>query len=319
MTYALIFPGQGSQIVGMGRDFYDQFPVAKATFDTVDAVLEPLYGHKLSDVIFNGPLDKLTQTQYTQPALMTTSIAIFRVMLEEKPDLLEHTAVMAGHSLGEYSALCAAGVIDLSDTATLLYHRGNAMRECTRALNGGEADRAPMAAIMGLDIDVIERIVDESGCFLANDNGGGQFVLSGTYDAIEKAMDLAKSTGAKRALPLNVSAPFHSPLMKEAEAVMREKIEAISFQDSGIPVICNIDAKPYYLASDFQENLVQQVCGRVRWRESMIAMAEHNVTQFIEIGAGKVLSGLCKRTTPDVAALSISAIGDLEHLHSAAA
>ena len=319
MTYALIFPGQGSQIVGMGRDFYTQFPVAQQTFDAVDDVLLPLYGHKLSDIIFDGPLDKLTQTRYTQPALMVTSLAIFRVMEQEYPHIVKNTSVMAGHSLGEYSALCAAGVISLNDTATLLYHRGKAMSLCVDQISDDDvgASQAPMAAVMGLNIDVIERIVDESGCFIANDNGGGQIVLSGTGPAIARAMDLAQSTGAKRVVPLNVSAPFHSPLMDHAASVMREKIDHTEFHTSTVPVVCNVDATAYTAPDDFQKNLVTQVCGRVRWRESMVVMAERGVTQFIEIGAGKVLTGLCKRTTPDVAAFSINTVDDLSRLNAA--
>lgn len=315
MTYALIFPGQGSQAVGMGRDFYDAFPKARAVFDTVDAILEPLYGHKLSDVIFEGPLDKLTQTQYTQPALMTASIAMFQVICDQYPDLLSQTKVMAGHSLGEYSALCAAGVISLEDTAMLLYYRGKAMSECVDTSSDIASMQAPMAAVMGLNIDVIERIVDESGCFIANDNGGGQMVLSGTGASVARAMDLAQSTGAKRVVPLNVSAPFHSPLMTHAETVMKERIESTPFHDTTIPIICNIDAKPYTQASDFKHNLIQQVCGRVRWRESMLAMAEYGMDTFLEIGAGKVLSGLCKRTTPDIPVCAINTVADLSPLN----
>lgn len=323
MTCAFVFPGQGSQAVGMGKDFYDNSPIAKAVFDEVDDVLAPLYGHKLSTFIFEGPSATLTDTRYAQAALMTTSMAIFRGLeyrlqnVTETP-LQNRIAFMAGHSLGEYSALCAAGVLSLKDTAYLLYHRGKAMAECVAPVvaNDEEGDSAapksPMAALMGLDIEVIERITKESKCYIANDNGGGQIVLSGTYDAIAHAMELAQSTGAKRVVPLNVSAPFHCPLMQDAATYMAEKLNDVTFHDASIPVVTNVSALPQTKAPIFKEHLLEQICGRVRWRETALFLGNHGVKDCFEIGSGKVLTGLCKRVTADVNAYAMNTMGDVD-------
>lgn len=320
MTRAFVFPGQGSQVVGMGKDFYDHFSIAKAVFDEVDDVLTPLYGHTLSSIIFEGPAPTLTQTQYAQAALMTTSIAIFRVLKEQMHDrhnisILENVSFMAGHSLGEYSALCAAGVLSLRDTAYLLYHRGKAMSECVVSPSTHDdvsSNKNPMAALMGLDVEVIERIAKESECYIANDNGGGQIVLSGTYDAVAHAMELAQSTGAKRVLPLNVSAPFHCPLMQDAATYMEEKLNDVTFCDASVPVITNISATPQTQGSVFKEHLLEQICGRVRWRETALFLGNHGVKDCFEIGSGKVLTGLCKRVTADVNGYAINTVSDVD-------
>ncbi len=309
---AFVFPGQGSQVVGMGQDFYEHFKIAKDTFDEVDSVLAPLLHQKLSTIIFEGPADTLTQTLYTQPALMTVSIAIYRTLeYTLNVDLTAKAAFMAGHSLGEYSALCAAGVISLADTAQLLYYRGKAMTECA-AIDSSE-EGSPMAAIIGLEMDVLEDLTSKAGCFIANDNGGGQVVVSGAKTAITTIIDLATKAGAKRALPLNVSAPFHCPLMQPAADIMAEKIAETSFYPAKTPVITNVSAAAQSDPNLFKRHLVEQVCGRVRWRESVLFMASQGVTDMVEMGSGKVLAGLCKRIAPDINASAINSIEDIKN------
>ncbi len=308
MLRAFVFPGQGSQTVGMGKDFYDNFQTARAVFDEVDAILAPFYGHRLSTVIFEGPEEKLMQTSYAQPALMATSMAIYRTLEQAfgKP-LLTQAAFMAGHSLGEYSALCAAGVLSLKDTIYLLYHRGKAMAECV------PADGGAMAAIIGLDMDMIENITATVGCFIANDNGGSQVVISGEKNAVAKAMEAAHAEGAKRVVALSVSAPFHCPLMQQAADIMQEKINETTFTHALTPVITNVSAMAQTDASTLKAHLIDQICGRVRWRESMLSMAEHGeIKDVYEIGAGKVLTGLGKRITSDLSFLSVSGINDVD-------
>lgn len=321
MTRAFVFPGQGSQIVGMGKDFYENSSIAKAVFEEVDDTLAPLYGHKLSAVIFDGPAQTLTDTRYAQAALMTTSMAIFRELEHRLKNTSSSTlqtlvSFMAGHSLGEYSALCAAGVLSLKDTAYLLYHRGKSMAECVVPFSANDQEndvnKSPMAALMGLDIEVIERITKEAKCYIANDNGGGQIVLSGTYDAIAHAMELAQSTGAKRVVPLNVSAPFHCPLMQDAATYMEEKLNEVTFHDASIPVLTNVSAVPQTESTVFKQHLVEQICGRVRWRETALFLGNHGVKDCFEIGSGKVLTGLCKRVTADVNAYAVNTMGDVD-------
>ncbi|MBX9977510.1 MAG: ACP S-malonyltransferase [Alphaproteobacteria bacterium] len=305
MKHAFVFPGQGSQAVGMGKDFYDQFSTAKDVFDEVDETLAPLLGHKLSAIIFEGPTETLTQTLYTQSALMATSMAIYRTLEHTLGKPLEaHVSFMAGHSLGEYSALCAAGVLSLKDTSMLLYYRGKAMTEC---VPGGA-----MAAIMGLEIDVLEDIVANAECFIANDNGGGQIVISGSKASVTKAMEVAQASGAKRAIALQVSAPFHCPLMANAAEIMKEKIQNVTFHNTKTPIITNISAEPQTQGTVFKQHLVEQICGRVRFRETTHAMAHYGVTHVTEIGAGKVLSNLCKRIQKDLITTSISTVSDID-------
>lgn len=303
---AFIFPGQGSQAVGMGKDFYDNYDVAKNVFDEVDDVLSPLYGQKLSSIIFNGPEEVLTQTLYTQAALMTTSIAMLRVLEKETGKMMaDKASYVAGHSLGEYTALCAAGVLSLSDTATLLYYRGKAMTECA------PEDGGAMAAIMGLDFDDVWGVTEESGSYVANDNGGGQVVISGTKEAVEKAMQIALEKGAKRAIALPVSAPFHCPLMKKAADEMAIHIAQITFNAPSIPVITNVTGEPISSPDDLKQGLIDQVCGQVRWRESVLFMEHAGVSKTLEVGSGKVLTNLVKRIAPGIEATNFAKVDDL--------
>ena len=306
---AFIFPGQGSQAVGMGKDFYDHFPAAKAVFDEVDEALPPLYGKKLSQIIFEGPEEVLTETLYTQAALMTTSLAMCSTLEAELGEPLRaYASFMAGHSLGEYSALVTAGVLTLKDAATLLYFRGKSMTECA------PKDGGAMAAIMGLESDIVSEITQAAGCYVANDNGGMQVVISGTKDAVAKAMNLATEKGAKRALSLSVSAPFHCPLMQGAADVMEEKVAAVPFQNACIPIVTNVQAAAVNQAETFQKDLIAQVCGQVRWRESILFLEKKGVTDIMEIGSGKVLTNLVKRISPSIQATSLSKIDDLENI-----
>ena len=303
---ALIFPGQGSQTVGMGKDFFDAYGPAKQVFQEVDDTLSPLYGKALSSVIFDGPDDVLTQTLYTQAALMTTSIAMLKVIEAEKgSSASDFASYAAGHSLGEYTALCAAGVLSLSDTAKLLYHRGKAMTECT------PKDGGAMAAIMGLDFDDVWELTEDSGSYVANDNGGGQIVISGTKEAIEKAIQIATDKGAKRAIPLAVSAPFHCPLMKEAATVMAKEIAQVIFSEPKIPVITNVTGEAVSDSETLKQGLIDQICGQVRWRESVLFMERVGISKTLEIGPGKVLTNLVKRISPNIQTANIAKVEDI--------
>ncbi len=306
MKIAFTFPGQGSQVVGMGRDFYDNFAVSKQVFDEVDSTLN----QKLSQIIFDGSQDDLTLTENTQPALMAVSMAIIRAMESElgvKASSL--TAFMAGHSLGEYTANCAAGTFNLSDTARLLRIRGSAMQKAVPVGQG------TMAAILNMPIEAVEILAQDAAqgqvCVIANDNSDGQVVISGHKDAIERAIPLALERGAKRALSLPVSAPFHSPLMDPAAEAMAESLDLVQSSIPGCPILTNVTAS---LVSDdeiLKRLLVEQVTGRVRWRESMISLPLHGITHSVEIGAGRVLTGLVKKSAPDVQALTINSVEDL--------
>ena len=307
MTTALIFPGQGSQIVGMGKELYDNFKTARDVFDEVDAALS----EKLSDVIFAGPQETLTATQNAQPAIMATSIAALRVLQNETGfDLATHASFVAGHSLGEYSALCAAGAISLTETARLLRVRGNAMQQAV------PAGRGAMAALIGVDTAQAEAIAMEAAgedvCSVANDNGGGQVVISGARAAVERAVDIAKAKGVKRAVMLDVSAPFHCALMAPAAGIMDQALSAATIKSPIIPVVANVTATQNSDAALIRQLLVDQVTGMVRWRESMHYLKAQGVTKVIEIGAGKVLSGLMKRIEPEIACVNVSAPVDIE-------
>ena len=292
MKTAFLFPGQGSQAVGMGKALADAFPAARAVFDEVDAAL----GQKLSTLMFEGPEDQLTLTANAQPALMAHSLAVIRVLEAEKGlDLAKAASFVAGHSLGEYSALAAVGALSIADTAKLLRIRGDAMQAAVPVGQGA------MAALLGAEWDLAVEIAEiaavDTGliCDVANDNGGGQVVLSGDKAAVDRACEIAKAKGVKRAILLPVSAPFHSALMAPAARAMEEALKSATILAPKVPVIANVTAGPVTDPEAIRRNLVVQVCGSVRWRESMVWLGENGVTRFIECGSGKVLTGIAKR------------------------
>jgi [acyl-carrier-protein] S-malonyltransferase len=305
MPIAFTFPGQGSQAVGMGKDLADQFAEARAVFDEVDEAL----GEKLSATMWDGPEETLTLTANAQPALMAVSIAAIRVMVARGLDLHEKVSFVAGHSLGEYSALCAAGTFSLSDTARLLRIRGNAMQAAVPAGKGA------MAAIIGLEHGDVEAVCTEASaigpCQIANDNGGGQLVISGEKAAVEKAAELATAKGAKRALMLSVSAPFHSALMAPAADAMRDALAKVEKHNPVVPLIANVRAQPVPDAATIAELLVEQVTGQVRWRETVEWFSRNGVTTLYEIGSGKVLTGLARRIDKSVTGVAINSPDDI--------
>ncbi|MGO4565117.1 ACP S-malonyltransferase [Rhizobium sp. 2YAF20] len=306
MTVAFTFPGQGSQSVGMGKDLAENFPEARAVFAEVDDALS----EKLSETIFSGPEDKLTLTANAQPALMAVSIAVLKVLEAKGLDLKSKVSYVAGHSLGEYSALCAAGTFSLADTARLLRIRGNAMQAAVPVGAGA------MAAIIGLEHGDVVAICKEASvlgaCQIANDNGGGQLVISGEKAAVEKAALLATDRGAKRAILLPVSAPFHSTLMQPAADAMREALAGVAKKDPVVPLIANVRAAPVTEADVIAKLLVEQVTGQVRWRETVEWFAANNVTTLYEIGTGKVLTGLARRIDKSVAGIAVNASADID-------
>ncbi|MCO6186527.1 ACP S-malonyltransferase [Rhizobium sp. L1K21] len=305
MAIAFTFPGQGSQSVGMGKELADAFPEAKAVFDEVDEAL----GEKLSTIMWDGPEDTLTLTANAQPALMAVSMAAIRVMEARGLDLKAKVAYVAGHSLGEYSALCAAGTFSLSDTARLLRIRGNAMQAAVPAGKGA------MAAIIGLEHGDVEAVCaeasDAGSCQIANDNGGGQLVISGEKAAVEKAAELASAKGAKRAIMLPVSAPFHSSLMAPAADSMREALAKVEKNDPVVPVIANVRATPVSDAATIADLLVAQVTGQVRWRETVEWFGQNGVDTLYEIGSGKVLTGLARRIDRNVSGVAVNSPDDI--------
>jgi [acyl-carrier-protein] S-malonyltransferase len=306
MKTAVLFPGQGSQVVGMGKALAEQFSVARKVFEEMDAAL----GEKLSTIIFEGPQDVLTLTQNAQPAIMTTSIAALRVLEAEAGFKIADVVCVAGHSLGEYSALCAAGALSLTDTARLLRVRGQAMQAAV------PAGRGAMAALLGVDYDVAAEIAKAAAqdevCAVANDNAPGQVVVSGTKTAVERAMEIAKSKGAKRALMLDVSAPFHCPLMAPAAGIMSEALSVAKINAPCVPVVANVTAKMESDPATIRRLLVEQVTGMVRWRESIHYLKTQGVARVVEIGAGKVLSGLNKRIEPEMLTANFGQPSDLE-------
>lgn len=308
MTRVFTFPGQGSQAVGMGKALSEASPAANAVFQEVDDAL----GEKLSDVIWNGPLDALTLTANAQPALMAVSLATIAAMDEAGIKVSESASYVAGHSLGEYSALAAAGSLSIADAAKLLRIRGDAMQSAVAVGEGA------MVAILGLELDQVEGLVKEASetgvCDVANDNAPGQVVVSGSKAAVEKAAELAKGLGARRALMLPVSAPFHCSLMQPAADRMAEALQGTTFNAPVVPLIANVLASPISDPEAIMSHLVEQVTGRVRWRESVIWLSENGVTDALEIGAGKVLAGLIKRITPSVTAKSIGKPEDIQAL-----
>ncbi|HVV61215.1 MAG TPA: ACP S-malonyltransferase [Pseudolabrys sp.] len=290
MAVALVFPGQGSQAVGMGKALAAAFAPARRVFDEVDDAL----GTPLSTIIFEGPADALTLTENAQPALMTVSLAAMRALEAETGfDLKRDAKFVAGHSLGEYSALAAAGSLSIADAARLVRARGKAMQLAVPVGTGA------MAALIGLDFEQAAAVAAEAAqgevCQAANDNGGGQVVISGNKAAVERAVEIAKSKGAKRAMLLQVSAPFHCALMQPAADVMKSELSKVSVKAPAVPVIANVEAKPLSDPAEIVRALIAQVTGTVRWRESVAFMASAGVDTFYEVGAGKVLSGLVKR------------------------
>lgn len=306
MSNALLFPGQGSQTVGMGKEFAEAFPEARAVFDQVDDAL----GESLSAIIWEGPESDLNLTRNTQPALMAVSIAIFRVLEARGFDLVRHAAYVAGHSLGEYTALAAAGSISIGETARLLRVRGDAMQKAVPVGEGA------MAAVLGLDLDQVIDVAQKASqgevCQAANDNAPGQVVVSGARSAVERAIDIAKAHGAKRAILLPVSAPFHCALMQPAADVMAEVLANADIARPAVPLVANVLALPIDEPGQIRQHLVEQVTGSVRWRESIAWMAANGVDQCIEVGAGKVLTGLTRRIASDVAGMAVSKPGDLD-------
>jgi [acyl-carrier-protein] S-malonyltransferase len=289
MSIAFVFPGQGSQFVGMGRDLADSFAEARQVFEEVNDAL----GQDLFRLMVEGPEADLTLTENTQPALMAMSLAVWKVLEAKGVDLARHATFVAGHSLGEYSALTAAGSFTVGDSARLLRIRGQAMQQAVPVGEGA------MAAVLGLDLDAVRAVAAEAAaggvCTAANDNAPGQVVVSGTRAAIERAVEIAKAKGAKRALLLPVSAPFHCALMQPAADRMAEALAAVDIKAPKVPVVANVIAAPTSDPAAIRSLLVEQVTGSVRWRESAIFMAEKGVTRLVEVGAGKVLTGLAKR------------------------
>ena len=307
MVCAFTFPGQGSQTVGMGKALSDQFSEARSVFEEVDDAL----GEKLSSVMFEGPEDVLTLTANAQPALMAVSMAVIRVLEKNGLDLKNKVSFVAGHSLGEYSALCAAGTFSLADTARLLRTRGNAMQEAVAVGEGA------MAAIIGLEENVVAEIcssvLGEGVCEIANDNGGGQLVISGATKAVNAAVKLATEKGAKRAILLSVSAPFHSSLMQPAAEAMHDALLDVNKLAPSVPVVPNISVKPETDPDKIIELLVRQVTGRVRWRETVEWFAAHNVDTLFEIGSGKVLTGLARRIDRNLTGLTVGTADEIEN------
>ncbi|MGA2815318.1 MAG: ACP S-malonyltransferase [Xanthobacteraceae bacterium] len=306
MALAFVFPGQGSQAVGMGKGLAEAFAPARLVFEEVDAAL----GEKLSHTMWNGPAETLTLTENAQPALMAVSLAALRALeAEAGVDLGRDAAFVAGHSLGEYSALAAAQSLTITDAARLLRIRGRAMQKAVPVGVGA------MAALIGVELEAAKSIAAEAAasgeCATANDNGGGQVVLSGDKAAVERAVEIAKAHGVKRAMMLPVSAPFHCALMRPAADAMAEALSKVSVKPPSVPLVANVLAEPITDPAAIVRSLVQQVTGTVRWRESVKFMADAGVTTFYEVGAGKVLAGLIKRIADTV---NVSSIGTPEDI-----
>lgn len=286
MSSVFVFPGQGAQSVGMGRELYENNAAARAVFDEVDAAL----GEKLSDIIFNGPAEELTLTANVQPAIMATSIAMLRASGAKVPEYV------AGHSLGEYTALCAAGALSVGDTAKLLRARGNAMQSAVPVGAG------LTAVILGLDIDAVREICADTDCDVANDNSPGQVVISGLKEVVEKTLEVAKARGAKRAMPLALSVPVHCRAQQPAVDAMRVALDNVKFNVPSVPLISNKTCTPLADVNEIKDALLYQITHGVRWRESVLNMAEMGITEMIEVGPGSVLTGLCSRITDKITA-----------------
>ena len=308
MSLAFIFPGQGAQTIGMGRDLADTYAAARAVFEEVDEAL----GQNLSHLIWEGDQDELTLTANAQPALMATSMAAVRALEAEGFALKDYASFVAGHSLGEYSALCAAGSLSVADTAKLLRIRGDAMQKATPQGQGA------MAAILGLDFDTVADLASDAAegdvCQAANDNDPAQVVISGHAAAVERAVELAKARGAKRAVVLPVSAPFHCALMQPAADVMSGALASVTLNAPVVPLVGNVMAGPSDDPALIRDNLITQVTGRVRWRESVMWMAQNDVTEAWEVGAGKALSGMVKRIAREMETKAIGTATDIAAL-----
>ncbi|MBP2294665.1 ACP S-malonyltransferase [Azospirillum rugosum] len=307
MTRAFVFPGQGSQAVGMGRELAEAFEVARLTFEEVDDALN----QRLSRLMFEGPDADLTLTENAQPALMAVSVAVMRVLKDQGGlDFGKHAAFVAGHSLGEYSALCAAGAFSLADTARLLKLRGQAMQKAVPVGKGA------MAALLGAELEQAQSIAADAAqgdvCTVANDNSSGQVVISGHAEAIDRAIVLAAERGLKRSVRLPVSAPFHCPLMQPAADAMADALANVTIGAPAVPVVANVTASAVSDPNTIRRLLVEQVTGMVRWRESVLFMKEQGVDSLVELGSGKVLSGLAKRIDKELAGTSVQGPADVE-------
>ncbi|MEH6525248.1 MAG: ACP S-malonyltransferase [Sneathiella sp.] len=311
MIRAFVFPGQGSQSVGMGKELAESFPAAREVFEEVNDSL----GQNLTQLMFEGPIEELTLTENAQPALMAVSLAVVRVLEKEgNMDLGTTAKFVGGHSLGEYSALTAAGALTISDAAILLKARGVAMQQAVPVGVGA------MAALLGLNIGPVEEVVAEAEksavdgeiCVTANDNADGQVVLSGHKGAVEKAIEIAKEKGAKRGMLLPVSAPFHCPLMQPAADVMAEKLAEVTIAPPRVPLVANVTAAEVSDPDTIRQLLVDQVTGRVRWRESVLYMGEQGVEELVELGAGKILTGMVRRINRELTGTAVQSPADIE-------
>ncbi|MDF2368092.1 ACP S-malonyltransferase [Sneathiella sp.] len=311
MTRAFVFPGQGSQAVGMGQELAQSHAAAREVFEEVDEAL----GQNLSRLMFEGPIEELTLTENAQPALMAVSMAVVRVLEKDgNMDFAKTVKYVGGHSLGEYSALTAAGALDLSDAARLLKARGQAMQQAVPVGVGA------MAALLGLEIGPVEEAVAEaqekstSGevCVVANDNANGQVVLSGHKAAVEAAIEIATAKGSKKAMLLPVSAPFHCPLMQPAADAMAERLQEVVISPPRVPLVANVTASEVSDPDTIRRLLVEQVTGRVRWRESVLYMGEQGVTELVELGAGKILTGMVRRINREMTGSAVGTPADID-------
>ncbi len=308
MTIAFTFPGQGSQFLGMGKDLADAYPAAREVFAEIDDAL----GEPLTPIMWDGPAERLTLTENAQPALMAVSLAVMRVLEREKGWTVKLARFVAGHSLGEYSALAATGSLSIADAARLLRIRGKAMQEAVPVGEGA------MAALLGVGLDIAAKIAAEAVsatglvCQIANDNSPGQIVISGAKAAVEKAGEIGKDYGVRRAIPLPVSAPFHCALMQPAADRMAEALAKTKLETPAVPVIANVTAEPVSDPDLIRQLLVEQVTGTVRWRESVAYMADHGVETLYEIGAGKVLTGMARRIDERLTGKAIGVPGDID-------